>query len=120
MKYNLLTIYGFNDYFNRKIIFYDSLVTYLNLPNDKNYLEDVNFNPADGVDTELILNLEDVDTRGKPNYLLVIDKDSADILERYFIKDADRTTGGQYKLILRRDVIADSYSALQFAPIFGQ
>lgn len=118
MKYNILTIYGFNDYFNRKIIFYDSLVTYLNLPNDKNYLEDVNFNPADGVDTELILNLEDVDTRGKPNYLLVIDKDSADILERYFIKDADRTTGGQYKLILRRDAIADHYSALQFAPIY--
>lgn len=118
MKYNILTIYGFNDYFNRKIIFYDSLVTYLNLPNDKNLLEDVNFNPADGVDTELILNLEDVDERGIPNYLLVIDRESADILGRYFITDANRSTGGQYKIILRRDVIADSFNALQFAPIY--
>lgn len=64
----------------------------------------INFNPADGVNTELILNT----VSDKADYLLVLEGANNTIASRWFILDADRTRGGQYHLQLYRDVVYDN------------
>ena len=41
------------------------------------------------------------------DYLLVIIPDTQEIESRWFILDCDRTRTNQYKVTLKRDVIAD-------------
>ena len=109
---SIFALENFNNYFNRKVIKYDTLDEYLQHSDKYEPLAGVNFNPADGVNTSYILNtLNDV----KPDYLLVVDEYNR-IVSRWFVIDANRMRNGQYKLSLLRDVIAEHYTEVIDAP----
>ena len=84
-------------------------------------LENMNFNPGDGVDTKLILGKGTFEYNNwdqiAPDYLVVYGSDDA-ILSRWFILDMNRTRGGQYEISLRRDILADYYDSVIDAPCY--
>ena len=93
----ILFLRGFNNYFNRIVKKYSTLADYKN--NSDSYLElsNINFNPNDGVVTELIIggptqkenNLPlDWENIGTPDYAVCYD---SDIVSRWFVLDSDRT-----------------------------
>lgn len=73
--------------------------------------DNVNFNPNDGVSTELIVNYNGE----HPNYLLVVD-DYPFVGSRWYVIEAQRTRSGQLRLVLRRDLVADFYDDIINAP----
>ena len=73
--------------------------------------DNVNFNPNDGVSTELIVNYNGE----HPNYLLVVD-DYPSVGSRWYVIEAQRTRSGQLRLVLRRDLVADFYDNIINAP----
>lgn len=116
---------SYNNYYNRIIKKLDSVAEYRTSTYPKYIdLENINFNPADGVTTDLIvgkgtgmfLNWE----KGGPDYCVVYEKNNnvETILSRWFIMDEDRTRSGQYKISLKRDVLADNIENLETSPIY--
>ena len=73
--------------------------------------DNINFNPNDGVSTELIVNYNGT----QPNYLLVVD-DYPSVGSRWYVLEAQRTRSGQLRLVLRRDLVADFYDDIIDAP----
>ncbi len=120
---NLLVLKGFNNYFNRIIKKYDELRDYEATSSSYIYIDSINFNPGDGVRTEQILGKGQVDGffdfegNSGPDYLVCHDKD-LNIISRWFILECDRTRGGQYKLKLKRDSIADNFNTLLTCPAY--
>ena len=117
---NIYLLKGIFNYFNRKIYFYESLEDYLDLAEDYEVKQEVNFNPNEGVNTSLIVSLDSAVNYFEYCYLLVTDKDG-DIISRWYIKDATRNLSGQFTLTLRRDVVAESFASFDFvnkAPIY--
>lgn len=120
---NILVLKKFNNYFNRIIKKYDDLQDYNDASEDAEYLENINFNPNDGVRTELILgkgqvnDFFDFENNSDPDYLLCYDKD-LNILSRWFILECERTRNSQYKLTLKRDTIADNLNTLITCPAY--
>lgn len=118
---NIYIMYGDSipNYFNRRILFYGSLEDYLTAAGDNYELhEEVNFNPADGVNTYLDVV---TDMGDKFSYLLLVDPEDGEIISRWFILEADRNLGGQYRFTLRRDVVAESLGNTRFitsAPVY--
>ena len=108
------TIYllKYNNYYNRIVKKEDTLGAYLTQDYLLNTFENVNFVPADGVDTTLTVNHEGTN----PDYVVIADGN--DIESRWFVVEADTIRGGQYKLTLHRDVIVDSYDLVVNAPCF--
>lgn len=104
---------GFNNYFNRKIKYYTSLLDYVNNSVVNFEQTSINFNPNDGVSTEQIVNWEGGNQT--PDYVLVID-DNDQIVSRWFVTEWVRTRGGQYNATLKRDVIADHYEKIKLSP----
>ena len=102
----------YNNYFNRLVKISSDLSAYS--PFIKNRINNVNFNPADGVTTTQIINAPENEIG---DYLLVVD-DTGTLISRWFILDDTRLRNGQYELQLRRDLIADAYSDVIKAPIF--
>lgn len=102
----------YNNYFNRLVKIGSDLSAYS--PFIKNRINNVNFNPADGVTTTQIINAPENEIG---DYLLVVD-DTGTLISRWFILDDTRLRNGQYELQLRRDLIADAYSDVIKAPIF--
>lgn len=126
---NILLLKGFNNYFNRTVKKYSTLADYKT--NNPAYLEfaNVNFNPNDGIATELVIGgptQKDNDSPiawefdGSPDYLICYDTGDNEtfIRSRWFVIEADRTRSGQYKLILRRDVIADNLDTVLSATTY--
>lgn len=110
-----LFLENFNNYFNRKVIKYDTIVQYMFASRGfKLQSAKVNFKPNDNVSTEIIDN----DVGIHPDYLLVLNDDATEILSRWFIMETVRTREKQYRYILRRDVIVDNLETLYDAPIF--
>lgn len=101
----------YNNYFNRLVKIGSDLSAYS--PFIKNRINNVSFNPADGVTTTQIINTPENEIG---DYLLVVD--DTGILSRWFIIDDTRLRNGQYELQLRRDLIADAYSDVINAPVF--
>ena len=118
---DIYVLYGSEipNYFNRRILYYASLSDYLTAAGENvESFSDINFNPADGVSTFLDLLSEAGD---KYTYLLAVNPTDNSIISRWFILEADRNMGGQYRLKLRRDVVAESISNTDFisqAPIY--
>ena len=107
----------FNNYFNRKVIKYDTIVQYMFASGGfKLQSAVVNFKPNDNVSTEIIDN----DVGIHPDYLLVLNDAATEILSRWFIMETVRTREKQYRYILRRDVIVDNLDALTVALVFVQ
>lgn len=121
-KQHYLFLDRFNNYFNRKIIKYDTLNDYMTHSRD-NYCPlsegliptSFDFNPNDNITTEVICNGVPFD----PDYILIFDDDTDEtIASRWFIVEQKRNRQGQWIYYLKRDVIADNLDSLLNAPIF--
>lgn len=137
---NILFLKGFNNYFNRIVKKYSTLTDYQS--NSSSYLNytSINFNPNDGVATELIVGSttqRELETgpgvpahgvplkwefNGTPDYAVCYEMEGtpaiAVIKYRWFVMEAQRTRNGQYRIALKRDVIADHLNEVLFAPCF--
>ena len=132
-----LVLLAYNVYYNRFLKFEASLADYIDKSEGSDYLiQNVNFNPADGLNTSHIIGKGELDnglsfTDYSYTYALVIEYNSelktrdeiyADedtrIISKWFILDNDRTRGGQYKIDLRRDVLVDYMKQIRKSPIF--
>ena len=111
-----LYLLNYNNYYNRKIKRENDLSGY------SQYIihqqTNVNFIPGDGISTTQVLNY-----RGdlyNANYLIVeaSDGDNIESFTRWFVLDVIKTSTSQYKLTLRRDLIADSLTDVINAPLF--
>lgn len=130
----ILLLKGYNNYFNR-IVKQETSISAYKLASTS-YLEypNVNFNPNDGITTELVVGSEvqkvDViednevvgqrvlkfDELGSPDYLIV--HDNTNIASKWFVLESVKITQGQYKLALKRDVLADFYNDYIDSPCY--
>ena len=128
---NILLLRGFNNYFNRIVKKYTAIADYK--INSASFLDfsGINFNPNDGVATELIIGssaqLENNaalswDSLGTPDYLVCYTMEgetpAAVIKSRWFVLESERTRDGQYRIALKRDVLAEHYDDIKTSPCF--
>lgn len=106
-------LYHFNNYYNRRLKLYPAVEDYEDYEVYRVY--SVNFNPNDGVITEHVIGA-DSQYNGTADYALVIENNQ--IISRWFIIENQRIRGGQYRLVLKRDTIADFASQVLAAPCF--
>ena len=106
---NLKFLLNYNNHFN-KIVKHDALSDLVNYTSAN--ITNTNFNPNDGVITEHVINWNET---WEPDYMVVYDDNG--ILSRWFVEEPVRTRGKQYKMTLRRDLIADYYDIVTNAPI---
>lgn len=99
----LSTLYllHFNNYYNRIVEAYEYPEYYEDYLLPEGKIQGINFIPNDNLNTTQVINWKGAD----PDYILVIEGN--DIKSRWFVINAVRTTMGQYKLELHRDVLAD-------------
>ena len=100
---------SYNNYFNRTVKREESLAAYLGTNNSNvRYSEaNFNFNPADGANTAITVGRSENPANDYGDYLLVVE--NGEIVSRWFILDEERLRGKQYRLNLRRDIVADYY-----------
>lgn len=106
---NLLVLNAFNNYKNRVYKKFPKIAGYISAARSYSLVKTVNFNPGDGVTTEVVVGKGDL-TSGDYDYLVVYLNDGdeeTDIQSRWFVMDEERLRGGQYRLTLRRDLLAD-------------
>lgn len=108
-----LNLFTFNNYYNRIIKRYDSIEQYAENGNLLHIFTDRNFNPNDGVSTIAIFNYRGT----QPDYCVVTNEYN-EIDSRWYVIEAVRTTGGQYKVTLLRDLVADYYNTVLNSPCF--
>lgn len=105
---------SYNNYYNRTLKYYSNTQDYLKYQIG-NTLNNINFNPNDGVQTELVINW----TFDIPDYLLVVSPDQEQSIDsRWYVIDGVRLRSGQLRLSLFRDLLADYYEEISKAPIF--
>ena len=111
-----MTLYllNFNSYYNR--IYKPLTLDTMEYDDIVHIAYDVNFNPNDGVNTSITLNVPSgaVD---RVDYLLTLDDVSREET-RWFVIEASRTRLNQYQITLRRDLLSDFYSYIVNAPMF--
>lgn len=117
-----MTIYllKYNNYYNRTIKRWTHIEELLDRDDvlEIGTFENVNFNPGDGVATQLTLNYLNLEAA---NYLVVEDTTSLPnitSLSSWFILDAQFVRLGQYQLSLRRDLVNDLWHILADSPMF--
>lgn len=126
---NILILKGFNNYFNRVIVNYNTLLDYTERSKSNVNYTGINFNPNDGIATELVVGNDtqlesnsplDWENSGGPDYLVCYEtvEQTNTIKSRWFVIECQRTRHGQYKLSLKRDVVADNLSAVEEATCF--
>ena len=106
---------GYNNYFNRTIKLNDtptSAEDYIVIA-----LPGVDFNPADNVNTEWLCNYLTLADYTDIDYLMVEDPEQG-TLTRWFCTDRDRTRQGQWRLSLKRDLIADFWPEVSSSPVY--
>ena len=111
-----LYLYNFNNYANRILDRRISLEDYQDYF-IKATSSGVNFNPNDGVNTSIVLNIADDEI---PNYIICVLDGTQDIHSRWYVIEANRTTGNQYRVTLLRDVLADYYDEIYHSTAFIQ
>lgn len=96
-----LQFLAYNNYYDRLIKTETSYSNFLLLE-----MDNIQFNDNDGVSTEVILEdfTDKLDGR-EPNYLAVYN--GTVLSSRWFILDKTRTRSGQWRVSLRRDLLAD-------------
>lgn len=104
----LMYIKNYNNYFNRIVKKETTFNNYTTIT-----LTDRNFNPNDDVTTERIENWHETWT---PDYMVILDDNNA-VLSRWFVMEFVRTRQGQYKVQLRRDLVADFRDTIINAPM---
>ena len=93
----------FNNYINKIFKKLETISDYVNYQVGS-AITGVNFVPSNGLVTTHICNSWNAN---KPDYLVVTTTDNTAIESRWFVIDADRLKNGQYRLTLKRDVLAD-------------
>lgn len=113
-KYLLLQ--GYNSYTNRIAKRHNTADEYV--ANSENWAlrENMNFNPNDGVRTQIVYNYTATELCS-PNYVVVLD-DNATVVSRWFVMEEIRQRNGQIVAILKRDLIADWWDYIIGAPCF--
>lgn len=112
-----MTLYpltNYNNYYNRMVKMEEYLSLYLAY-NRGGAITNINFNPNDGVTTEIVLG-GPYEYLPQDDYLLVCDDNQ--IVSRWFIIEARRLRNKQYNLTLKRDVIADYKEIIITSPAF--
>ena len=101
----------YNNYYNRIVKKFDDLNEYLS---DRNYevRESVNFNAGDGISTDITVNWTN---DWMPDYLIT---NNGETLTRWFIINHYKTRGQQYKMLLKRDLVADNWDKIIEADCF--
>ncbi len=108
-----LHLYEYNNYYNRTIKSFSSLSE---VDDFEVFIEqNTNFNPNDGITTEHIIGGPQMYS-GSANYA-VIEQDN-EIVSRWFVLENQRTRGGQYRVVLKRDSVADYAEEVFSAPCF--
>ena len=108
----------YNNYSTRIIKQEDSIYDYSDyLCGD--IMRNVNFIPGDGVDTSLIINSLSYTLNSSPDYIVVADMDG-NIHSRWYVMKSERTTNGQYRFTLHRDVIVDYLDDILSSDVFIQ
>ena len=103
----------YNNYYNKTYKREELLESYL--PYRVAVVEDCElWNPGDGVSTSQVLDYEST-ANVFPDYMIAAIGN--EIKSRWFILDADRLRNGQYRVTLRRDVIADNIGNLLRSPM---
>lgn len=122
MKQYYCLLKKFNNYFNRKIIKYETLSDYQDNSEDffipettEGEMKPFDFNPNDNVTTEIYVN----DVPFDPDYFLLLDEEQ-NIVQRWYVLEQRRTRQGQWQYFLRRDVIVDNLNSLTYSPVFVQ
>lgn len=110
-----LRLYNYNNYYNRK-------VKILNKTDEEfsQFIYEIpkaNFNPNDNVMTTHIFGNNVSQYDGNADYLVVTNEFN-DIVSRWFIIEQERLRGGQWKITLRHDLVADFYNNIIDAPCF--
>lgn len=128
---NILLLKGYNNYFNRILKREDTIANYKNAVvsgNLLNYYEmtSVNFNTNDGITTSITVGKGDLvwdhpeseEREGAcaPDYCVAYNSNG--IHSRWFVLEVERTRDGQYKVALKRDVLADYYENVMTSPCF--
>ena len=102
----------YNNYYNRILKRFLNLYDYLKEPYySGDFVENINFDPNDGVNTFQIVN-----SNYDADYALLVD--DGEIVSRWFVIETKRLRNRQYRLQLRRDLIADNYDAVINSPCF--
>lgn len=103
---NIFFLYNYNNYYNRIVKKpYHNIQAYLtNYENEVFY--SLNFNPNDGLTTSHVINADF--SESTPNYLLV-ENERTFRITRWFIVESVRLRIGQYRVSLKRDLLADYY-----------
>lgn len=115
-----LYVLKYNNYFNRKVLKEDSLSSYLTAPYYNGlHIDNVSFNPNDDIKTTQVFNFEPIG-----DYVICTIKtvnegvETETIQSRWFILESKRERTGQYTVVLKRDVLADSYSTVISSPMY--
>lgn len=111
-----LYLLHFNNYYNRIIKRFDTLSEYLPYAltsGPQTAITGINFIPGNYVSTTQLINWNGP----IGDYLLVVDEDG-NIDTRWFVMGHERVRQGQFKLLLRRDLVADYYDNILHAPCF--
>lgn len=108
-----VSIYNFNNYHNRQVKLSEDFGTSIYVETGDN----VNFNPGDGVATQVTVGRVMNPYSGTGDYFVYCE-DNINPTSRWFILEANRTRGGQYQLTLKRDVAVDYYDAIVTADTF--
>lgn len=108
-----LYFYKYNNAYNKIVRKKDTFADYQQYQIGS-ALQNINFNPNDGITAEHIINWNN----DIPDYMIV--GDGGEIISRWFVVEAQRTRGGQLRLSLLRDVLADNYDAVLNSKCFVQ
>lgn len=104
-------ILNYNNYYNRIVKKEKTISDYS--PYIVLSLSGINFIPNDGINTTQIVNCNGVLSA---DYFIAEDEDGG--FTRWFILENERIRNGQYKLTLRRDLMADYYEPIVKSPCF--
>lgn len=128
--YNLL-IGNYNNYFNRIVKKEETDFSYFTMMANTVVIKSINFNPNDGIATQVILGKgdyllpESATNPVQPDYAILFTTDlenppyaDAKIISRWFIIETVRTRSGQYQLSLKRDVLVDNYNEVIGSPCY--
>ena len=110
-----MTLYfmQYNNYYNRIVKKLETISEYYNTYNTI-VKEGINFNPNDGVNTQVTVNWN-VDWT--PDYVLIEDPNTGSFT-RWFVIDSVRLRGQQYQMTLRHDLVADNLENILEADCF--
>lgn len=111
---NLLLL-NYNNYYNRKFKT-GTISDYFALDNTRE-INNVNFNPRDGIMTEQVINFTALQDDIKADYLIVYDDDD-NLISRWFIIESVWNREHQVILTLRRDLLVDFYDDYKNSPFF--